>query len=342
MSDDQDSVISRAADPSTPLAELAQLAYEHPEARVTIAANPSTYEDLLAWLSELGDPRVDEALRMRAPASEPVVSLDAVDSSPSPSNQLLDSIRLIPRMVKVAAGLGLSAIIFTILMCVGLTAAAQGRLADAVSNHDERQAEADAAAEQQREEEVGEEPIEEPVETPPALPPVSAGGHQIEWTNTTSLGYSITSKVTWGAVVRGTEGDSHPSSAGFTLGSGCGFEPTKDAYVAGVWTVTNSTETYALALGSQMSVQGRVSTPGVSVELEWNTSSGPNCGFSTLPYAASIESNSEIESGQSIASPIFIIIRNYYSPTYPEGDVGDLVNISVRQGFTGGVSAPLG
>jgi type II secretory pathway pseudopilin PulG len=222
---------------------------------------------------------------------------------------------------------------------IGLTAAAEGRLDAAVSAHEQAQAEAEA--EQEREEEA-QDPVEVPVDTPPAPPPASAGGHQIEWTDTTSLGYSITSTVTWGSVVRGTEGTPHPSSSGFTLGSGCGFEPTKDAYVAGVWTVTNSTETYALALQSQMSVQGRLSTPGVSVALEWNTSSGPNCGFSTLPYAASVESNSDIESGQSIRSPIFIIIKNYYSPTYPEGDVGDLANIKVTQGFLGGVNAPLG
>lgn len=55
----------QAADPETPLDVLAELAYQHPELRAAIAANPSTYPDLLEWLGNLGDPEVDRALRAR-------------------------------------------------------------------------------------------------------------------------------------------------------------------------------------------------------------------------------------------------------------------------------------
>lgn len=65
---DADVAITRAADPSTPLAELAQLAYEHPEVRAVVAANPSAYDDLLRWLGQLGDAGVDAALLTRARA----------------------------------------------------------------------------------------------------------------------------------------------------------------------------------------------------------------------------------------------------------------------------------
>lgn len=37
----------QAVDPTTPLGVLADLAYRHPELRVAIAANRSTYPDLL-------------------------------------------------------------------------------------------------------------------------------------------------------------------------------------------------------------------------------------------------------------------------------------------------------
>ena len=57
-------LIAEAADPATPLARLQELA-THPRARVAVAANPSTYPDLLTWLGQLGDPEVDEALRRR-------------------------------------------------------------------------------------------------------------------------------------------------------------------------------------------------------------------------------------------------------------------------------------
>jgi hypothetical protein len=55
----------QAADPKTSLEVLADLAYRHPELRAAIAANPSTYPDLLEWLGGLGDPEVDAALRKR-------------------------------------------------------------------------------------------------------------------------------------------------------------------------------------------------------------------------------------------------------------------------------------
>ena len=57
-------LLAEAADPATPLARLQELA-THPRARVAVAANPSTYPALLTWLSQLGDPAVNEALGRR-------------------------------------------------------------------------------------------------------------------------------------------------------------------------------------------------------------------------------------------------------------------------------------
>ncbi|MEJ1229652.1 MAG: hypothetical protein WDM88_01890 [Galbitalea sp.] len=59
---------AQAADPTTPLATLADLAYDHPELRPAIAANPSTYPDLLEWLGGLDDPAVAKALASRTSA----------------------------------------------------------------------------------------------------------------------------------------------------------------------------------------------------------------------------------------------------------------------------------
>jgi hypothetical protein len=54
-----------ASDPNTPLAQLAELAYDHPELRPAIAENPSTYPDLLSWLQQLDDPAVMAAIERR-------------------------------------------------------------------------------------------------------------------------------------------------------------------------------------------------------------------------------------------------------------------------------------
>lgn len=55
-----------AVDPDTPLQTLADIAAQAPSLRPYVATNPSTYPELLEWLSQLGDPAVDEALRRRS------------------------------------------------------------------------------------------------------------------------------------------------------------------------------------------------------------------------------------------------------------------------------------
>ncbi|GMA25538.1 hypothetical protein GCM10025864_32970 [Luteimicrobium album] len=55
----------QAADPSTPLEVLAQIAEHAPALRPYVASNPSTYTALLDWLGALGDPAVDAALQAR-------------------------------------------------------------------------------------------------------------------------------------------------------------------------------------------------------------------------------------------------------------------------------------
>lgn len=54
-----------ASDPATPLQVLADIVAEDPSLRPYVAVNPSAYPELLAWLGQLGDPAVDEALRRR-------------------------------------------------------------------------------------------------------------------------------------------------------------------------------------------------------------------------------------------------------------------------------------
>lgn len=54
-----------AADPNTPLQTLADIAAQAPSLRPYVAANPSTYPELVEWLRHLGDPAVDAALRKR-------------------------------------------------------------------------------------------------------------------------------------------------------------------------------------------------------------------------------------------------------------------------------------
>ncbi|WP_072804109.1 DUF7937 domain-containing protein [Rhodococcoides yunnanense] len=56
----------QASDPQTPAARLFEIASTTPELRPAVAANPSTYRDLVDWLGKLNDPAVDAALARRA------------------------------------------------------------------------------------------------------------------------------------------------------------------------------------------------------------------------------------------------------------------------------------
>lgn len=56
---------AEAASPETPVQALFEIASNIPELRAAVAANPSTYPDLLTWLGTLGDPAVDAALKAR-------------------------------------------------------------------------------------------------------------------------------------------------------------------------------------------------------------------------------------------------------------------------------------
>ncbi len=56
---------AEAANPETPAQELFDIASNVPELRAAVAANPSTYPDLVTWLGQLGDPAVDAALKAR-------------------------------------------------------------------------------------------------------------------------------------------------------------------------------------------------------------------------------------------------------------------------------------
>jgi len=62
----------RAADPFTSAAELADLAYVHPDVRVAVAANPSTPANVLGWLVSIGGNEVAQAVAHRSPGHNPL------------------------------------------------------------------------------------------------------------------------------------------------------------------------------------------------------------------------------------------------------------------------------
>lgn len=77
---------AQASDPSTPPEALAQIAYERPDLRAAIAANPAAYPELLTWLRGFNDLQVNAAIAARgtyqAPSSAPNIAPDAPVAAP--------------------------------------------------------------------------------------------------------------------------------------------------------------------------------------------------------------------------------------------------------------------
>lgn len=83
---------NRASDPTTPAAELQQLATD-PELRPLIAKNPAAYPELLAWLASKNEPAVTAALQEREGASLdasvfPVHEVPSAEAAPSSGEPL--------------------------------------------------------------------------------------------------------------------------------------------------------------------------------------------------------------------------------------------------------------
>lgn len=62
---------AQAANPATSAELLAKIAYERPDLRAVVAANPTAYPELLTWLGSFGDPTIDAAIRSRGGALPP-------------------------------------------------------------------------------------------------------------------------------------------------------------------------------------------------------------------------------------------------------------------------------
>lgn len=59
----------QASDPATTAETLARIAYERPDLRPAVAANPAAYPELLTWLGQFNDPAVSAAIAARGGAA---------------------------------------------------------------------------------------------------------------------------------------------------------------------------------------------------------------------------------------------------------------------------------
>ncbi len=318
---------TRAADPETPLADLAKLAYDHPELRAVVAANPSTYEDLLAWLRDLHDPEVDGALRARPETSAATAAPGPVEATvlaDMPSTPVVAGTtdpmpvvvawRRVPRLVKVVAGASIAAVVITAIVASSVTAAAQQRLEQAVSDHDERQAEADANAAALAE--------------PTAAPEPTA--NSASWSFANKAGYSFTEEMTVGTPVRYDPANppTHQFADDTVSGTACSLSTT-DLVIPIKWLATATTQTFDTSIQMNMSVSP-VRSADYSVMVEQFFSDGTQCKTDNDLSLLTVRFTKPLTTGVGTWQPLFVIVKDYFTPNRPDGDANILAQVALR------------
>jgi hypothetical protein len=309
---------AKASSPETPLVELATLAYEHPELRALIAANPSTYEDLLAWLRELRDPAVDAALASRGTSS----GASALTGKPSALDPMpvVVAWQRVPRSVKLVSVISVAAVVLAAIIAGSVTAAAQQRLEEAVSDHDQRQADADAEAAASAEPSVA--PAPEPVE------------NSASWNFANKAGYSFTEQITIGTPVRydADNPPTHPYTDDTIAGTACSLSAT-DLVIPVKWLARATTESFDTSIAMTM-----VATPpqgaGYTVLVEQFFSDGAQCQSDTDLSRLNVRFNNPLKTGTATWQALFVIIKGYFAPNRPDGDPSILGQVSLRPTFS--------
>jgi hypothetical protein len=334
-----DDLMSSAGDPATPLEELATLAFEHPETRAAIAGNPSTYEDLLAWLSDLDDPAVNQALaarwdRVRVPEAEIPIAAGAVaapktrpsepgDVAPTPQVGVVARVRrfvaTVPALLWLAGGIAVVVLIVSAGVGATIQATAQQRLREEQDAFNDRvtaaQDEADALA----------------APSPEDAEPTAVPEQQLQRTTTTVVvsdndGFQQTMTITLGPVILGSNTslmESQWSSVG-----GSGSNPCIDVN-PGNDLSTNyviDAEVAGFAFGTITIANDQPDFPprDVTYIFSRNSSSAMGVGFSNGALCDGLGGfpfNPSFDDGASWGPvPIVIAIADVRTPAFPTGD----------------------
>lgn len=357
-----------AADPQTPLAMLADIAYAHESLRPVIAANPSTYDGLLEWLRELGDPEVTAALDARArgivddpepgvlritqapgndvgsgpivlSAAEPTVPLPTTPPEPQRVKPRRPAF-LSNRFLLVAAGIVVLAIIVIVVAVSAHNAALQAQAAADYKAQQEAADKANAASG------TGSSPKSHaspsptrsalPEPTPTPRPPVANGTGN--WEFASSTGYTYTETVT---LAPGVQYDSkHPTISMFgtseKAGLACEIDSSTDLIVPVQWLATATTTKFSTPVTMDLTITAPQDT-NVMVE-QFFSGNQTSCWSSSFGAVQAngpagelqVSFNGAMKEGTETWQPLFVIVKNYFSPSYPSGDTDLLAGIVLR------------
>lgn len=154
----------------------------------------------------------------------------------------------------------------------------------------------------------------------------------VVWTTESKLGYTSRMTLTLGPLMAGAA-KSHPAASDFRVGTACSYDPTTDAAIPVTIIVTNTTpSSSSLPALTYILSESSGTSPTVSIDLEQEYSSGPDCTHMTVGYVYGNSAwQTPLSPHQSYRTASFIVIHNYFSPRYPApgGASGDLALFSV-------------
>ena len=160
------------------------------------------------------------------------------------------------------------------------------------------------------------------------------------FTQTEAGGYTFAGELDLGPVEPFKQG---LSQGQLMAGSACTINSQTDAVVPGHLSVTNTTPGFAAQAAVGLGPQGEDGYWDPISAFEVGYSNGPACDDSNQSEGLTLQSTNELEPQQSIDADFFIVISNYYSPSYPQGDAALLKGTYVTLGYSHvtGASTPI-
>ncbi|MET4703329.1 hypothetical protein [Frigoribacterium sp. UYMn621] len=166
-----------------------------------------------------------------------------------------------------------------------------------------------------------------------------AGWSGITWTTSTVLGYTSQGRLTIGPTLPKGE-KFHPLNLKLSVGTACAFNPDLDAVFPALFVATGTTANTKAVVSGSISVQ-QTNAPGITDAVaEMIFTDGTSACSDKTGGTVGEQSGTKLDPGNSVTTPTFIIVHNYYAPRYPSGASVELSRFEIRPGLSLGGEDP--
>jgi hypothetical protein len=168
--------------------------------------------------------------------------------------------------------------------------------------------------------------------SPPPTAPLLPMGTNVTLNLSADGGYTGAGTLQLGALRHASAG---LQNGALTLGAACQVDDETDAVIPFAMSVTNTSSGFSAAPGFSFSLS-QSSDAELAMSAEVNYSDGPQCTTLADDDVSFAASNPMAPQDSTTPAPGFLIISNYYSPTYPSGDALSFSAADPALDFAGG------